>query len=337
MTMDLSYISTVLNQTYQPIIADQLNQNTVLLSRVRKTLGGGKNIAFDAKVTRAAEGGSYASGADITPGATSHDVEVPAVLAWKRFEVPFKVSGDALAAANAAGPAAYANLFGKQIEDATRNLGIILGSQIYADGTGNSANDMDGLQAALLDSGTYAGISRVTYSAWRATVLANGGVDRALTEALMRQLERTIFTTCGLPPNLIVTTPAIVDKYEALFDSIKRQDVKDGTYNLGAKELTYKGIPIVRDALCPAGHMYFLSMNNGLSLEQLPPVPMAAGVVLSHGQKPILTADGNVGLQVAIDMLGQTGDAFKGYVKAYMNLKVERPNAHGVIKDIDEA
>lgn len=330
--IDLTAISAVLNQIYAPTIADQLNQRSILLARMPKTIGSGKNIAFDVKVARGTSAGSYASGADIT--GDDADTEKAAVLNWKRNKAEFKVAGDALAAAASGGPQAYANLFGKVINDAARNLAVDVSEQMYGDGTGNSSLDIDGLQAALAATGTYAGLSRVTYSIWRGNVLANGGVARALTETLMRTMERTIFTVSGIAPDLIVTTPAILDKYEALFASIKRQDTNT-RYDIGAMELTYKGIPIVRDPMCPAGFMFFLTLDS-FAFEQLPPVTSGDGVELVQGSTPLMTADGNVGLQVAIEMLGKSGDNYKGFVKLYGNVKCERPNVSGYISDIDE-
>lgn len=331
--IDLAAVSTVLNQLYAPGIADQLNQRSTLLARMPKMLGEGKNIAFDAKVARGTSAGSYASGANIT--GDDNDTEVPAVLQWKRNKAEFKVAGDALAAASKGGPEAYANLFGKQIADAARNLSVAVSSQMFGDGTGNGGLNIDGLLAAVANAGTYATIDRAVYTIWRAIVLANGGVPRALTTALMRAAERQVFVTSGFAPDLIVTTPAIFEKYEALFDNLKRQIIGGASNDLGLMDLTFKGIPIVRDYQCPAGHMFFLTLDSFV-FEQLPPVMAADGISLGDGVEPLMTADGNIGLQVVIEMLGKTGDAYKGFVKLYGNIKCEHPNRNAVIKDVDE-
>lgn len=336
MATDLTAIQAQLNQIFKNPIRDQLNQRSILLSRLRKVRGGGKNIAWDVKVQRGTSAGSYAESANIV--GDDNDIELPAVLPWKQNKAEFRVTGKAIAAAASNGPEAYAKLFTKSIMDATRNLGIELARQLYLDGTGNGGLDIDGLTLAVADTGTYAGISRVAYSVWRGNVLANGGVPRALTVDLMRLAERLVFTASGAPPDFIVTTPAILSKYEALFDNLKRVIAQNGNegYDLGPTELYFKGVPVLRDHQCPAGHMWFLTWDS-VALEQLPPVSEQDGIPLTDGEEDIETQDGDVGILAAIELLGKTGDHYKGFVKVYNNLAVEHPNRNAVIKDIDEA
>lgn len=333
MAYSLSAITNQLNLTFAPLIASQLNDKTTLIQRVNKTIGGGKNIAWDAKLARGTSAGSYASGATIT--GDDADTELPAVLQWKRLKAEFRVHGDAVAAAAAAGPIAYSDLFGKALRDTVRNLTVELGRQSYGDGTGNSSMDLDGMAAIIADTGSYAGISRTTYATWRGNVLANGGAGRNLTVDLMRSAERSVFNASGMAPDFIITTPAIYDKYEALFDPIRRIQ-SPTTPDYGAMSLSFRGIPIVRDVQCPSGKMFFMTRDS-LEFRQLPPVPMADGVALTEGFQPMTDADGNLGLQVAIEMLGRTGDFYHGFVKLYGNLVGSHPNQNAVIADINEA
>jgi hypothetical protein len=336
MPLDLDKITTVLNQLYAPVVAIQLNDRSPFLARVAKNIGGGKNIAWDVKLKRGTSAASYASGANIT--GDDYRLEKPATLNWKRLKSEFQVAGDALAAAATGGPAAYANLLGKEIMDAARDLAIETGKQLYGDGTGNAGKDLDGLAAIVANTGTYAGIDRAVadHAQWKATVLANGGVDRALTVDLMREAERKVFEASGFPPDFIITTPAIYAKYEALFDSPKRLTIGQSEYDLGASQLAFKGIPIIRDPQCPAKTMYFLTKDS-IDFIQLPPVITDAGLELTQGSQPLTTADGAIGLQVAIELLGKSGDAYKGFLKLYGNLRGTNPNRNAIIKDIQES
>lgn len=334
MAWDLATITGNLNTTFAPVIADQLNQHAVTLGIMPKTIGEGKAIYWDAKLVRGTSAASYASGADIT--GNDNDTEKPATLTWKYNKAEFKVTGDALAAAATAGPAAYANLFGKAIKDATRNLGISLGSQVFGDGTGNSNLDLDGLGAILADSGTYANIGRATYSTWRSNVLANSGSLRSFSVSLLRQAEKAIYTASGMMPNLIVMGPDLYEAYEGLFDSIKRVNNPE-VYNradAGIAQLFFKGIPVVRDVYAAANTVYMLN-TDCLEFRQLKPVVVADGIQLVQAQDTITTADGNIGLQVAIEMLGKSGDNYKGFVKVYGNMVCERPNCCAIIKDVE--
>lgn len=335
MAIDLAYLQNVLNLTFRNVIADNLNQRTILLKRIRKTRGGGKNIAFDVKVARGTSAGSYASGANIT--GDDNDIEVPAVLQWKRVKAEFKVTGDALAAAmSSTGPEAFSKLFTKQIMDATKNLAKNLNFQIYGDGTGNTGLDVDGLGALIANTGTYAGINRATYAPWRSNVLANGGTPRALTVDLLRQLNRAIFVASGFEPDFIITDPITYDKYAALFDPIKRVIVGDEKpMDLGTRDLAFEGVPVIRDPDCPAGKLYMLTQDE-LEFQQLPVVmdgPMEDGQ--PDGDAELESGDGEVGIEAGIELLGKVGDAYRGFIKVYGNMVSEHPNQQGVIADID--
>lgn len=334
--INLSEVQNVLNQTFAPALADQLNNRVDVVRLVPKTIGGGKNIAFDVKVASDHVAGSYADGATMTGGGgNAKSTRVPAILQWKLVKAEFSLSGLALATASSSGPAALANLFKTEIQDAARDLAVSLATQFYGDGTGNTNLDLDGLGAIIATSGTYAGINRATYSTWRATRLANGAVARALTKNLMDQAERAVFRASGFRPSVIVTTPEVYTKYEALFDSVVRTDSANRVYSLGAEALAYKGIPVIRDARCPAGTMYFLSVDC-CRFEQLPPLGMAEGNQLVQGYQPIVDPEGNVGLQVGIELLGKTGDKIDGFLKVYGNMACTNPNQQAVIVDIEE-
>lgn len=331
---DLTTVATNLNTILRPQIADQLNQHAPTLGAIPKRMGAGKGIYWNVKLVRATNASSYASGADIT--ATGLDTEKAAVLSWKRVGAPFVVAGDAIAAAASSGPEAYVNLLGKSVRDAVRNLGISLGSQLFGDGTGNSSQDLDGLAAAVLNTGTYAGIDRGTYTNFQGNVLANSGSLRSLSVGLLRDADQAIFTASGEMFNLIVMGPALYAKYESLFDTARRYNNPDvySRADAGVAQLAYKGVPVIRDTHCPANTVYLLNTNH-LAFEQLPVVPTADGVPLTVGSEPVVTADGNTGISVAIDMLGQTGDAYKGFVKVYGNVVLERPNTCAVISDVE--
>lgn len=331
--LDLSTIVGNLNTKFAPLIADQLNQHAPTLGVIPKRIGDGKGIFFDAKLVRDSNVVSYASGADV--GNIAFDTEKPASLYRKRYMAPFVVAGDALAVAALSGPEAYVNLLAKQIQDATRNLGIKLGAHLFGDGTGNSSLDLDGFGAAIANSGTYAGLSRTTYSTWQANVLANGGTLRNLSVDLIRTAEKQIFDACGEMFNAVVMGTALYQAYESSFDTARRY-VNPGSFDrldAGVSQLSYKGVPVIRDVNCTANTVYLLNTNH-MYLDTAAPVAMADNIMLTKGNEPIVTADGNTGLQVAIDLLGQTGDAYKGFVKVYTNLVVERPNSMAVIKDV---
>lgn len=336
MTIALAGIQNVLNQIFAPVVADQLNNRVEILRRVRKTIGSGKNIAWGAKVASSHVAGSYADGATINSGASATTTRVPAILQWKLNKAEFSASGLAIATAANNGPEALANLLGEEIRSASRDLAVAMATQMYADGTGNSNLDLDGLGVICKNTGSYATIARSgggSYSVWQGNYYANSGTPRTLTKAIMDTAERDVFIASGGTVDLIITTPALVTTYEWLFDSIKRQDTNAASYEIGSRSVTYKGIPVLRDARCPAGTMFMLSYDC-LRFEQLPPLGMADGMQLVQGYAPIMDPDGNVGLQVGIELLGKTGDKIDGFLKVYGNMVCTQPNMCAMIVDL---
>jgi hypothetical protein len=330
--IDFNAIQVVLNQTFASPVADQLNNRVQILRTLKKTIGGGKNISWPVKVAANYQAASYASGAVINSGASVTNTRVPAVLQWALNKAEFSVAGDALAIAATSGPEALANLFKDEVMGAGRDLAVSLATQLYAAKV--QSTDIDGFGVALTNTGTYATINRATYSAWQANYYANGGVGRALTKAMLDQGERDCFANSGFTPDLIITTPTLINSYEGLFTSIQRQNT-DQPYDIAPRlsDIHYRGIPVIRDARCPAGALFMLTLDS-MEFEQLPPLTTADGISLVAGTEPLMDPDGNVGLQVTIELLGKTGDKVDGFIKCYNNLVVKHPNMNAVIKDL---
>jgi hypothetical protein len=224
------------------------------------------------------------------------------------------------------------------LTDASKNLAKNMGIQLYGDGTGNGGLDIDGIGAIIQTTGVYAGLDRTQYSVWQSNLFLNGGTLRPLTVTLMRQAERAIYKATGAQADFIITTPELYDEYASLFDLIKRV-MADGShsqqYDLGTRELTWNGIPIFRDIDCPAGQMYFFSSDD-LEFEQLPMIEDVGYGAGPEATAPLTSgADGDVGLRVAIELLGKSGDNYKGFIKTYGNMKSEHPNHHAMIGDLN--
>jgi hypothetical protein len=110
--------------------------------------------------------------------------------------------------------------------ESVQRLAMALAVDVYT-GTG-AAGNINGLLTAsgaapgIAATGTYATINRATYSQWQATVMANGGVPRALSLDLMREMRRRIYVASGMKPDLIVTDPIQHEPYSKLFGTERR-------------------------------------------------------------------------------------------------------------------
>lgn len=335
-----SVIQANLNTVFAPRISSQINNLTPTLAAMPKSMefAGQKVITWNIQTSLNPGGGSYASGADITLAGNEYAVEVPAALGWKYVQVPFQVAASTIAQTPGNGPEAYSQLLVKQIDDAGTALAKKLGSFVFTDGTGNSGLDPAGFLAALGSvSGSYAGVSRATYTVWQPYLNANGGTGRPLTKTLLDTGETNIYTKSGMSFDYIVTTPSILQTYESLFTNatvpIVRTESDQSKYGMGATELYYKGKPVYRDINCPAGYLFMVSRSSW-NMQMLPPVSSQGGIQLLQGNKALTNQTGDLGIQVGIELLGKTGDNYKGFLKVYYNNQCTNPNYNACFADL---
>jgi hypothetical protein len=350
-TQVLADILTSLSQVFAPALDRQFNHLSVLAELLPKQNGAGKNVAWDVRFSRTTHAANFTEGADVAAGEFNVDVTQPASLSWAAYRAAFALSGLSVAAAAGSVGSALELLdqFGSNLVDAGSDLVSQINAGLYsAAGTGSLLAGLSGA-GAIAATGTYANINRSTYAEWAANVLSNGGVGRALTKALMDQMEENIYSACGMMPDIIVTTPALARTYESLFDTIQRVIVERGDItsinpnvtnvgggmipaNTGYTGLSYKGIPIYRDRNCPTGKMFFLNRQY-VAIRVLPQVNMGNSVMQQNTM--LAGAPGNdTRIQARIDSLAKNGDADKFQLVAYLQLAVRKPNACGLIDDL---
>lgn len=342
-TVALSTIASALTTLFEDQITSSINRATVLLQVLPVGPGTtGKNITWPVRFGTAV-GGARAEGADVVT--FNNDAKVPATLEYGTYDDAFGVTGKALAGARAAGnPAELQNLWVDELGDCVERLAKGIAIDLYT-GTG-AADHIHGLVATaggILDTGTYAGIDRGVRTQWQGTVNSNGGIGRALTFDLMREIRRDIYIASGMKPDLIVTTPALHEKYGKLFGQQRRyiQEVRLRGMNItldgGYQMLEFDGIPVLEDVDCPTGDMLFLN-SRYVSVLQLPDEPSEATGGSMIGLAG--TAEEQLGMPAAklrarINALSRDGDTYKFQLICYPQLRVRRPNTCGVITDLD--
>lgn len=128
---------------------------------------------------------------------------------------------------------------------------------IAGDGTGNSGKDWAGIK--LLVAGhpndtSIGGINPTTNAYWASYREATAEV---LTIGRMSTAYNTVSEGAD-QPNVILTTQALYEKYEALLQpQLRFADA--GTADAGFQNLLFKGAPVMYDTYVDAGHVYFLN------------------------------------------------------------------------------
>ena len=173
---------------------------------------------------------------------------------WKQYAASISISGIEEAKNN--GEQEIINLLEAKIMQAEESLREGFNQMFFADGTGNSGKDWNGLGNIVEASGTVGGINRGTAGNeyWRSYEDNVGG---ALTLAQMSTAYNTV-SVGNDHPDMILTTQTLFEKYEALLvPQLRYTDTK--TADAGFQNLLYKAAPVAYDVHCPSGVMFFLN------------------------------------------------------------------------------
>lgn len=343
---NLSDVAGAMAVELGPTVISQINRKTTLLSRLMKVAGQGKTNSWDVRFS-GASAGTYTEGAAIADSDLDADDRVQASNAWGLYRSAFGISSltRAVTGNSPSSPDEFVELAAAD----ARASAAELASQMNVDAFSGSSGII-GLDSALAASGTYAGLSKATYAEWAGNVLANGGSARSLTKALIDELEEDIYTACGMSPDMIVTTPAIVRKYGHLFDS-KLQVMTarigeltargDGSnagprHNVEAGETgyTYNGIQVLRDKDATAGHFYMLN-SEFVDFRAVSVRRDRLGADAAAAAREMGLADTD--LFGHFSVLGKDGSRDRFMLEIFPQMRVKRVNAHGFIDDIDES
>lgn len=345
-TVNTSSIANALQKRFEPDVVSQIMRAAPMLQILGPNVrdADGQNIQWTVKFGDPSASGSAAAiseGADVSTFNT--DTKEAAVLTYGTYHDAFEVTGKALAIALASGnPRALADLFESEIKDSAMRLAHTLAKEFWS-GNGSGERMTGLLGGAILDSGTYAGLSRVTYEQWRGTIQGNGSVARAQSFALVRAMSTAIYKACGVRPTMYAAGPSTLDRFSTLFTEQRRyvQEVNGPggkvTLSGGHRALEFDGVAMVEDVNCPEGNIVALNLDY-LYFKQLPQPGQV--VTRSMGERPLETAPettqggGRIALRVRIQPLAVNGDKFRFAIYIYPQVQVRRPNAFGVLQDL---
>ena len=173
---------------------------------------------------------------------------------WKQYAGSISISGIEEAKNN--GEQEIINLLEAKIMQAEESMREGFNTMFYGDGTGNSGKNWNGLGNLIEASGTVGNINRATAGNeyWQSYENNTAG---ALTIAQMATAYNTV-SVGNDHPDLVLTTQTLFEKYEALLQpQLRYTDAK--TADAGFQNLLFKAAPVVFDAACTAGVMYFIN------------------------------------------------------------------------------
>ena len=173
---------------------------------------------------------------------------------WKQYAASIAISGIEEAKNN--GEQEIINLLEAKIMQAEESMREGFNQMFFADGTGNSGKDWNGLGNLVEASGTVGGINRATSGNeyWRSY---EENTSAALTLAQMSTAYNSV-SVGNDHPDMVLTSQTLFEKYEALLQpQLRYTDTK--TADAGFQNLLFKAAPVVYDEHCTAGIVYFLN------------------------------------------------------------------------------
>jgi hypothetical protein len=173
---------------------------------------------------------------------------------WKQYAASIAISGIEEAKNN--GEQEIINLLEAKIMQAEESMRESFNQMFFADGTGNSGKDWNGLGNLVETGNTVGGINSATSGNefWRSY---EENTSTALTLAQMSTAYNSV-SVGNDHPDTLLTTQTLFEKYEALLQpNLRYTDTK--TADAGFQNLLFKAAPVMYDVHCTAGVFYFLN------------------------------------------------------------------------------
>lgn len=329
-TLNYSALSGALSQVYRPRTVRTFNARSMLLRFLEKRRGSGKNCAWTWEGTGAI-GENYSDGADVAN--TGSDSKNAATLSWGMYRSNFHITDFAAAvAASSNSPQDLLMLAGREYENATRKVASVLNVDGYSGaGTGTL---IGGLDSALSDANTYAGVDRTqAANAGFRSLVVDPGAPTAPTFALIRSDLAAIYDACGEVPPLAFGSTAVWNKIASLFTEFRRYvqevNVAGRTVALDASvgAIEIDGCVFIKDKDATANSIYYINPSY-VHWEYLPFAGQSA-MMVNTAEIQVDDGFGSMPLGMMVKPLSTAGAAQKMTCQVQLQLVVEKPNACG--------
>lgn len=261
------------------------------------------------------------------------DAQKTATLGWGLYEGGFDVTDEALSRARAAGnPKAVANLWALNMLAGVETLASKINNDVY---TGTGSNSIIGLDTALDDDNTYAGVDRGTVTSFGSYVGGSGALQTLTTKQVRDDLAN-IKNKCDRRPNLAICNPLVFNVVAELFKAERQFVTVSGggpqTAFFGESKVAtvmVDGCTFVEDsdgyAASNSGKIYYLNTST-VGFEYIPYTTMM-GFASQDVQTPLPFG-------VELLALPKTGHASKAILRCQVQLVVKDPRTCGIRQNI---
>ena len=264
MTLSVGQVSALATKGIDNIVKDAIYKSNAYLSRLKAKekswSGTSMSFPFNYVDDTGAVGGYYAGGGPLSLDAFDPITELNFDL--KQLESTLVITHEDLA--KNSGKNARLNLLEQRLKLLEQNMRQLLTKGIFSDGTAVTgalnANQLIGMQAFLIASGTYGGVSSTDVAQNIAYVAANSGINRAITTALIQEVIGGA-SEGNMSPSLGIMRQGVFNNFLELLkphQRIVKDDKLDGLGHAG-NTLVYSGVDFIVDNLCEANSISFIN------------------------------------------------------------------------------
>lgn len=256
-------INAFVDRNLRNTIVDERFQSKALLGIIRGTKRlikeDGGSIISQPILAQPNQTAITYSGADVLP-TDSQEEFTTYELQWKQAQV--SVTINTIDKLRVSGKRAQLDLVKNKIESAYMALFDKMGQQVYANGTGNSSKDWDGIGGGINNAAgfqVYLGIDRLANPWWQAQVFNPGALTNLSTASMM-----TLWMACKTDEERIHLIVATKTGYATYWGLLTPQEwfVDPRVGNLGFENIAFQGSALVDDSGCPSNTMYFVNLDH---------------------------------------------------------------------------
>lgn len=333
-------IASALSQDFRPKIVRTVNRRSVALRALTVETGGGKNVYWDWEGSGQI-GESFSDGADAANfGSDSLNA---AVLPWARYRSNFRVTGDAEdIAASSTSPQEALDLLARNMMNGFRVLAKTMNPDIFSGSAGG--NTMVGLDTALRNDNTYAGVDRtqVANAGFRGNLIDPGSSTDITIDDVRRDIGDTIYTAAeDEGPDLAFMKPNLFYQLASKWDPNRRynsdvsvnlnsgrQVVLDGS--IGAIQI--EGCTFIKEQDATANRIYYINSAyvRVMLLKRAPLRNLPSPLEMGERSIDMNDGGGQLPYQVRIRELANQGDSRRLTMITKPCLLVEKPSACGL-------
>jgi len=257
-TIDTTVLNTTLADYSKTLTDNAYNANIVtrvMNNSAKKMIDGGGTIV-EILIENEQDNGGFYEGADVLNN-TQTNTLTQVEYKWQNIYEPIQITRDE-ERQNSGSEHKLLELAGTKIALSEKAIAKRL-EQAISTPVGAAGNLID--LETLVNTGTLGSIAGGTDTFWQSTVTTSGAFA---TQGLTDMTTAFYAVAAGSvedTPSHIITNKTVFQKYEQTRLPLERISNGDLTFNAGARNLTFKGIPIIYGNYIGSGLMFGLNLN----------------------------------------------------------------------------